>query len=185
MSRYRTTTSLDPSLQVAFPTPLHHGYNAGMNEEWELVEGPGSMEPYRTTIVCNLGSSPNEADPLTTFIVAAVAVAFAAFCIWLTVRIVNRERWAIWTFAIVIGVPALYVLSSGPMQTVAFRSHVLGVAPPASPGSAGLVTSRFVEMGEWWPVVYGPLLWASDQPWGDRLNRYWDLFPFVDIVDSP
>jgi type VI protein secretion system component VasK len=29
-----------------------------------------------------------------------LAVAFAAFCVWLTVRIVNRhERWAMWTLA--------------------------------------------------------------------------------------
>jgi len=33
-------------------------------------------------------------------LLAALAVAFAAFCIWLTVRIITRrERWAIWTAA--------------------------------------------------------------------------------------
>jgi hypothetical protein len=31
------------------------------------------------------------------------AVAFAAFCVWLTVRVVNRrERWAKWMLAVVI-----------------------------------------------------------------------------------
>jgi hypothetical protein len=41
--------------------------------------------------------------------------AFAAFCVWLTVRIVNRhERWAKWTLAAVVaGLPVLYVLSFG------------------------------------------------------------------------
>jgi hypothetical protein len=42
---------------------------------------------------------------------------FAAFCIWLTVRIVNRrERWAKWkvTLAAVVGLPVLYVASFGP-----------------------------------------------------------------------
>jgi hypothetical protein len=44
----------------------------------------------------------------------AFAVAFAAFCIWLTVRIVNRrERWAKWT-AVLVGLPVLYVASFGP-----------------------------------------------------------------------
>jgi cytochrome bd-type quinol oxidase subunit 1 len=42
-------------------------------------------------------------------------VAFAAFCVWLVVRIINRrERWAKWTLAMMIGLPALYVLSIGP-----------------------------------------------------------------------
>jgi len=45
----------------------------------------------------------------------AVAVVFAAFCVWLTVRIVNRrERWAKWTLAASVGLPALYAASFGP-----------------------------------------------------------------------
>ena len=50
--------------------------------------------------------------------VAALAifgVTLAAFCAWLMVRIANRrERWAKWTLASVVGLPALYVLSFGP-----------------------------------------------------------------------
>jgi hypothetical protein len=50
-----------------------------------------------------------------TILFPTLAIAFAAFCVWLTVRIVNRrERWAKWTLAFVIGVPVLYVLSVGP-----------------------------------------------------------------------
>jgi hypothetical protein len=42
-------------------------------------------------------------------------VAFAAVCVWLAVRIVNRrERWAKWTLAAVLVLPVLYVLSAGP-----------------------------------------------------------------------
>jgi hypothetical protein len=42
-------------------------------------------------------------------------VAFAAFCVWLTIRAINRpERWAKWTLAMAIMVPVLYVLSIGP-----------------------------------------------------------------------
>jgi hypothetical protein len=49
-------------------------------------------------------------------IVLTFAIAFAAFCIWLTVRIINRrERWAKRTaVAIVVALPALYALSFGP-----------------------------------------------------------------------
>jgi ABC-type Fe3+ transport system permease subunit len=47
-----------------------------------------------------------------TFLLPALAVAFAAFCVWLTVRIVNRwERWAKWTLVVMVLVapPASYV----------------------------------------------------------------------------
>ena len=50
-----------------------------------------------------------------TTVLTLPAVAFAAFCVWLTVRIVNRrERWAKWTLAAVVGVPMLYVATFGP-----------------------------------------------------------------------
>src|SRR5690242_3734333 len=48
-------------------------------------------------------------------LLAILAVAFAALCVWLSVRIVNRrERWAKWTWATVLGLPVLYVASFGP-----------------------------------------------------------------------
>ena len=38
-----------------------------------------------------------------TILVPVLAVACAAFCVWLTVRIVNRqERWAKWTAVAII-----------------------------------------------------------------------------------
>jgi hypothetical protein len=46
---------------------------------------------------------------------AISGVAFAAICMWLTVRIINRkERWAKWMAVAVAGVPVLYVASIGP-----------------------------------------------------------------------
>ena len=46
---------------------------------------------------------------------AIFGVAFAAFCVWLSVRIVNqRERWAKWTAAALIAMLAGYPLSIGP-----------------------------------------------------------------------
>jgi hypothetical protein len=51
-----------------------------------------------------------------SIILTALAVAFAAFCVWLTLRIVNRrERWAKRTaVAMAVCLPVLYVLSVGP-----------------------------------------------------------------------
>jgi hypothetical protein len=60
-----------------------------------------------------------------TILLPALAIAFAAFCVWLTVRIVNRrERWAKWmALAAAIGIPALYVASFGPVCWIS--SHAL------------------------------------------------------------
>ncbi|HEY3964685.1 MAG TPA: hypothetical protein VGM05_09065 [Planctomycetaceae bacterium] len=43
-----------------------------------------------------------------------MAIAFAAFCVWLTVRIVDRrEKWAKrMAVDLAVGLPLLYVLSS-------------------------------------------------------------------------
>lgn len=61
----------------------------------------------------------NSADcnPQMTIVLPALAAAFAAFCVWLSVRIVNRrERWAKWMLATAfIGTPMLYVASFGPV----------------------------------------------------------------------
>jgi hypothetical protein len=71
-----------------------------------------------------------------TIQLSTLAVAFAAFCVWLTVRIVNRrERWAKWTLAVVVGLPVLYVASFGPACWICSRlrvrdRHVRFVAVP-------------------------------------------------------
>jgi hypothetical protein len=50
-----------------------------------------------------------------TFLLPTLSVAFAALCVWLIVRIINRrERWAKWTLAVVVGLPLLYIASFGP-----------------------------------------------------------------------
>jgi hypothetical protein len=52
-------------------------------------------------------------------------IACAAFCIWLTVRIVNRrERWAKWMLAVVVGLPTLYAASFGPCVWLADRDII-------------------------------------------------------------
>jgi hypothetical protein len=60
-------------------------------------------------------------------ILEGLGVAFAAFCIWLTIRILNRrERWAKWTLAGVVGVPVLYVVSFGPACWISSRMQPSG-----------------------------------------------------------
>jgi hypothetical protein len=56
---------------------------------------------------------------------AIFGLAFAAFCLWLTVRIVNRrERWAKWTLATVVGVPVLYAAGFAPLFWIDAQAHV-------------------------------------------------------------
>ena len=48
-----------------------------------------------------------------SLMIPTLAAAFAAFCLWLTVRIVNkRERWAKWT-AVMTALLVLYIASFG------------------------------------------------------------------------
>ena len=60
-----------------------------------------------------------------TTLLPALGVAFAAFCVWLGVRIVNRrERWAK-TLAVVLASSALlYVLSIGPVYWLAWQDYL-------------------------------------------------------------
>jgi hypothetical protein len=68
--------------------------------------------------------------------------ASAAFCVWLTVRIINRrERWAKWTLAVVVGLPVLYVASLGPACWLTSRID----------SGAGTISK-----------VYRPLRWTFD-----------------------
>jgi|GEM_PF-5234285 len=65
-----------------------------------------------------------------TLLLPTLAVAFAALCVWLTVRIVNRrERWAKWTLAALVASMLLYPLSVGPaaaLLTRQLRAHPAG-----------------------------------------------------------
>jgi hypothetical protein len=57
----------------------------------------------------------------------ALSIAFAAFCVWLGVRVYNRrERWAKWTLAGAVALPVLYVLSIGPAILLVYRSRPTG-----------------------------------------------------------
>ena len=88
--------------------------------------------------------------------VSIIGVAVVAFCVWLTVRIINRrEKWAKWTLAMaVVGFPVTYVLSFGPACWIASR---LGEPDPV------------------FNAAYGPLCGTvsaiSDSAWG-TLSEY-------------
>ena len=87
---------------------------------------------------------------------AVLGVAYAALCVWLMVRIVNRrERWAKWTAVGLVALSVLYVLSSGPMVTVAFRDRYTST-PVIGSNAVGVTIER--DPGVWWPQVYAPLL---------------------------
>jgi len=60
-------------------------------------------------------------------LLAVLAAAFAAFCVWLIVRIVNRrERWAKWMLATMLLLPVLYVTSFGPACWISSRLQPSG-----------------------------------------------------------
>ena len=72
---------------------------------------------------------------------AIFGATFAAFCVWLTVRIVNRrEKWAKRTAVGLALSAVLYVLSFGPACWITSRTH------------AGASKIR---------IVYRPMTWVS------------------------
>lgn len=103
----------------------------------------------------------------------ALAVAFAAFCVWLGVRIVNRrERWAKWMAAVVVALPVLYVLSFGPACWLASRANrgAWKLPEPYWPMTVALSQSEFIagmfngyarlaSRGEWNLVEIEPSNW--------------------------
>lgn len=84
---------------------------------------------------------------------------------WLAGR--SRGFWII-----VCLLPAIYVLSSGPMRKIGV------VVPPHS--MTGHLLPNFKSstvVRPWYQTVYGPLIWASGkQPWGMPLAFYWSIF---------
>jgi hypothetical protein len=83
-----------------------------------------------------------------------------------------------WIVAVLIGLPVLYVLSSGPTRTVAFHRFSDGTS------STGVrVTSYMAD--EWWLSLYGPMIWVTQQAWGAPLNWYWERFPLDDMPKHP
>jgi hypothetical protein len=79
----------------------------------------------------------------------------------------KKPAWP-WITALLIGLPVVYILSSGPAHGVAFRNaSIIGYDADG--------TSLLSEYENWWPTVYAPLVWASERSWGKPLRRYWNF----------
>jgi hypothetical protein len=76
-----------------------------------------------------------------------------------------------WIAALLIGLPVLYVFSSGPTRVVACRRYSLNAA---NAWDVAIIANR------WWMTVYAPLCWLSEnseQPCAKVLDSYWSVFP--------
>ena len=57
-------------------------------------------------------------------LMTSVCSSYAALCVWLMVRIMNRrEKWAKRTFAVVLSLPLVYLLSFGPVCWITSRAN--------------------------------------------------------------
>jgi len=105
---------------------------------------------------------------------AIFGVGFAAFCVWLTVRIVNRrERWAKRIGLGLCALVVLYPLSSGPARWLNSRFLPVGPAP------IGLASDEADDDPDTWSLcdyVYAPVELVVDRSpdWLQSLyyNRY-------------
>jgi len=80
-----------------------------------------------------------------SILLPTLAVTFAAFCVWLTVRIVGRrERWAKWTLGSIAVVLVLYPLSLPPISLILTK-----IGGPYWGASA-------------FQLFYAPILWIYD-----------------------
>ena len=106
-------------------------------------------------------------------LILALATAYAAFCIWLTVRIVNRrERWAKWLLAILIGLPTFYVVSVGPACWISSRTQSGDSMVSTIYGPLELVCSEFSftkKAFNWYSQI------AAAKDWEWFLERWQDF----------
>lgn len=105
-----------------------------------------------------------------------VPVLAFAFCIWLTVRIINRrEHWAKRTLeTVVLALPVLYVLSFGPAcWWFTSPSHKNAVGLPGAP--------KYYASGYYWPIGWlsakGPTPLTHALAWYATRRYDWDLVP--------
>jgi hypothetical protein len=109
---------------------------------------------------------------------AFVGAAYGAAGLWIGVRLFNRrERWAKWTALALAITPLLYGLSSGPLTIVAFSTRLKQESVMLPDGTTRVGVTGETSLGTWFPIAYAPLLWASEQEWGDLVFGYWEFFP--------
>jgi hypothetical protein len=65
-------------------------------------------------------------------VLSIFGVAYAALCVWLLVRVINRrERWAKRMAAVIAALPLLYVVSFGPACWMIARPKLRDIQTPA------------------------------------------------------
>ena len=100
-----------------------------------------------------------------SIVLAAIGVAFAAFCVWLGVRIFNRrERWAKWTALAIAAVLAAYPLGIKPAVWLMEREWM-----PQMKQMLGLDASAL------------PAIWDADFLYGPRNAAGEDTYVLCEI----
>jgi hypothetical protein len=117
-----------------------------------------------------LSNAPFRADPAGNFAVTKAGSDRRAHVMKQQPKRAGHRR----ILVAAIAIPVLYVLSSGPALSFAFTWHQPTVHDD---GDGDLGVTINLDEGPWWPVVYAPLQWASEQAWGEWLCWYWELFP--------
>lgn len=128
---------------------------------------------------------PRRRGRLPGMALSIIGIAFAAFCIWLKVRIVNRrERWAKWTLATMVAVlPLLYIFSFGlavrnaAVPLLQYRNGTVAIVcvPRAfwpigwlsGPGESGM------KIFSWYMRVWMPDSTVASGPMNRDGSRYW------------
>jgi hypothetical protein len=96
-----------------------------------------------------------------SIVLPALAVGFAAFCVWLAVRIFNRrERWTKLTLTAMVGVPVLYVTSFGPACWIS--SHTLDRGDHIGAQTLNMLYQPILSLAWSGPsIVQGPTIWYA------------------------
>lgn len=113
-----------------------------------------------------------------TVLYLTLTIAFAAFWVWLGVRIVNRkERWAKRLMATIISLPVLYVASFGPACWITSRVNrgaplVTAIYGPVVkkvpvPSVIAILTDQYSRLGASAGWRWGCVIGSEDWKWFD------------------
>ena len=116
-------------------------------------------------------------------VLSIFGVAYAAFCIWLVVRILNRrERWAKRMMAAAVGLPVLYAGSFGPACWISSHADVgnsvvsLAYRPVTWTFSLCQGTNRIADALMWYAQIGAKNRWE----WQPEIDLERDLSEFPD-----
>jgi hypothetical protein len=97
----------------------------------------------------------------------------------------SDERKSLWPWiaAVLIGLPVLYLLSSGPSRSLLIQKRI--VIPVGPRGVTLWIGPTVVVEDGNWKTIYSPLDWAATQTFGAPLRWYWNLFPIRSTHEWP